>query len=137
MGFSVKGEGRAVRSMENAPKNFKLGLRDAAHIAGRVLVRTAHKGILNGSKSGRLYKGHQASASGEYPANLSGQHLKSIDYKFNGSILRFGAGAHHSEYLEHGTSKMHPRPTLANADVEAGPTVRNILARIPYQRLLK
>lgn len=135
MAFKAKGEQRALRSLRRAPQNFKLGVRDAAHMAGRILVRTAAQGILNKSKSGRLYGSHQASAPGEYPANLTGRHLKSIDYRFSGNTLRFGAGAPHSAYLEYGTSKMLPRPTIAAADRDAGPTVRNVLIRIPYQRI--
>lgn len=138
MPVSVSGERRALNSMQGAPRRFQASLPRAMHIAAVLLVQKTKNEIVNGSKSGRQYGDHQASAPGEYSAFLSGEHLKSIDYDVQGSRqFEFGAGAPHSIFLELGTSKMEPREDLGQTVQSEDATVTRTLGQIPYKALIK
>jgi len=72
--------------------------------------------ILEAPKTGRIYRRrgvtHQASAPGEPPASDTGRLVQSQRTEYDQSELTGTAiwSAGHAEYLEHGTSKMAPRP---------------------------
>lgn len=103
------------------------GIRQGFFKLGADLKKTANKQILKKPKSGRTYlvrrgktrRRHTASATGESPANLSGNYRRSINFKIIGSTrLIFGAGKNGVEYakfLEEGTKNMGERPGLGNA----------------------
>lgn len=136
MGVSVSGEKRALSSLANGPAKFRAALPRAMHMAGVLLVQKTKTEIMNGSKSGRTYGNHQASAPGEYSAFLSGSHLHSIDYAVQGpSQFEFGAGAEHSAFLELGTSKMAPREDLGQSVRSEQAAVTRVLGQIPYVAL--
>ena len=136
-GFSSSGEGRVLGQLQSAPENFRIGLMQASHMAGQVLVRTAQQGILTGPKTGRMYGSHQASAPGEYAANRTGNLLGSVDYEVSGAnFLRFGVGAAYGVFLELGTSRMAPRPNLGNAVRDAGAEVENLLGQVTFRRVV-
>lgn len=79
---------------------------------GRVLKSHHINKLTTGSRSGRLYGTHRASAPGEYPASRSGNLVKSVGVDLGNKQLVFGEGVHYAKYLEHGTGKMEPRPHL-------------------------
>lgn len=139
MGMKAEGEGKALGSLQGLDGKFRAGLMQASHMAGQLLVRTSQQGILSGGKSGRVYDHpkagtYQASAPGEYPANVTGANLRSIGYEVpSDRYFWFGAGAPHSGYLEGGTSKMAPRPMLGNAVRDAGDQVTNLLGQVTYR----
>lgn len=138
MGFSAQGEKRALSSLTNGPHRFNVAMPRAMHMAATLLVQKTRTEIVNGSKSGRSYGGHQASAPGEYSAFLTGEHLRSIDYNVTGTKqFEFGAGAEHSVFLELGTSKMEPREDLGQSVRSEQAAVTNILGQIPYKALVK
>lgn len=119
------------------PSLVRIGVEQAGHMAGQILVRQFQKGILNGPKSGRLYNGHQASAPGEYSANKSGALLRSGGYEMRGGrFLHFySRGCGHAGYQELGTSRMAPRPNLGNAVRDADGAVHRVLGQIGMRRV--
>ncbi|MFP3921741.1 MAG: hypothetical protein ACLFU3_08565 [Dichotomicrobium sp.] len=141
MPFRKRGEG-AVRRLKDAPKRYEIGINAAAHMAGQVLVRQVHKGMINETKSGRIYahpKGgtYRASAPGQYSASVTHALLRSVDYVVpNSNYLWFGAGAPHAVFQELGTSKMQPRPNLGNAVRDTSQEVRSILGQITFKRIV-
>ena len=123
---------KVLINIKSLGKHEKQGAINALHKIGNSLKRTAKRGIYSKKdKTGRVYlvrlggriKRHQASAGGQYPANLTGTLAKSVGFeKANtGMQLEFGAGnketgeAIYAKYLEEGTSKMSPRPFLTKA----------------------
>lgn len=93
------------------------GIRKAFFTVGTLLRKEARRSIIQGPKTGRLYriKGrrHRASAPGEPPANFTGTLQKSVGFKTHGKReLEFGARAPYAAFLELGTSKMQKRPYL-------------------------
>ena len=118
--------------IEGLEKAFKIGIRRGMSDSGHGLVRSANAEILRKPKSGKTYiittrsgrrRRHVASAPGETHANLTGATRKSLSFKQHGiSQLEFGYGVSEgkratdwAEFLEFGTSKMKPRPSLQNA----------------------
>lgn len=98
------------------------------------LKKRANREILHGPKTGRIYvirtatgrrKRHRASAPGETHANRSGRLRRSLSWKVYGwQRAAFGYGVavkaseaapRYARFVEHGTRKMEPRPSLANA----------------------
>ena len=110
-------------------------IRKGFYFIGRELREEAKRSIINGPKSGRLYriKGrknlHRASAPGESPANLFGNLQKSIGYIVKGSdSMEFGAGGEsgklhglarkdvkYARRLELGGGSVAQRPYLSKA----------------------
>lgn len=109
-------------SLGNLKQLTNRGIRQGFYFLGRDLMKTSQKGIKDPPKTGRIYKirsargrrkNHQASAAGEYPANLTGELRKGVRFEVQGnSRLVFGAQAEHGPYLELGTRKMAERPFL-------------------------
>jgi HK97 gp10 family phage protein len=97
---------------------------------GKDLKRTANKNILSKPKGGKVYiartrggrrRRHRSSAPGESHANRSGMLRRSLGWKVNGSkSMEFGYGVDkpapdYGKFVEDGTFKMKPRPSLAIA----------------------
>ena len=123
---------RVFGRIENTFKLTKRGLRQGMFKAGQSLIAEANREILKGQKTGRIYirrdrigrrRRHQASAPGETHANLTGELRKSLSFQAHGSSeLEFGYGVssgkdapEHGKFVEFGTTKMKPRPSLRNA----------------------
>ena len=120
---------RAVLRLKNLAKLTKSGVEHAAYVSGKGLVRATSVEILKKPKGGRTYvrkirggakRRHVASAPGETHANMSGKLRKSLGFKVNPSQLEFGYGVdkndapEYGEFVEFGTSRMKPRPSLQN-----------------------
>ena len=89
-------------------------LHDALHEIGQDYVKHMED-LMKGPKTGIIYKmkgqAHQASASGEPPAILTGKTFRSLYYEVrNSQELEFGARSAYSGWLEDGTKKMDARP---------------------------
>lgn len=113
--------------------NIKLtefAIRRAWFKVGADMLRTANKSVLKKPRQGRLYvtrmrdgrrRRHRASKPFESHANFSGALRRSMQWKVSGTQLRFGYGIananapEYGTYLEFGTGKLKPRPTLQNA----------------------
>jgi HK97 gp10 family phage protein len=123
-----------LKSIKTGDRRTQTGLRKGWYFAGNDLRRYSQDNIKQGPKSGRIYqilvhgrrRRHQASAPGEFPANLTGGLQKSISFKVRGhSQLNFGSDetkqvrirgerkkVNYGKFLEEGTSRMRPRPFL-------------------------
>jgi len=79
--------------------------------------RAAKLLIARGSKSGRRYGKHQASAPGEAPATNTGRLIQSIAWQVlnQGLTVEIGSPLDYASYLEDGTQRMDPRPWLKPA----------------------
>lgn len=133
----VKDRARAERvfaSIEDAPNTTRRAIRQAWFDLGIDLKSAASAEILRKPKGGRVYvvrgpggrrRRHVASAPGETHANLTGRLRRSISWKVHGTdSMRFGYGVstrpsedapRYDEYVEFGTRRMEPRPSLDNA----------------------
>ena len=93
---------------------------------GKQLTKEARRSIIQGPKTGKLYRiarrrrRHRASAPGEPPANLFGNLQKSVDFIVKGSKeMEFGAGDNvtvpYARRLELGDDNIAERPYLIRA----------------------
>lgn len=117
------GNRRAFLAIREAPKRARTGVRQGFYFLGKENVKLTRAEITKKDKKGRIYhirikgrlKRHQASAPGQYPANLTGKLRKSLDFVVRGNDrMEFGAFVPYAGFLEKGTKKMEPRPSLAN-----------------------
>ncbi len=109
----------------------------AKDIVGKLVgeLETIVKTSMQGSKSGQIYGGHQASAPGEAPAIDTGQLFGAMEQSFEDGGMT-GVLAFLTEYaihLEFGTTKMEPRPFARPALEKMIPRIKsafNQLARL-------
>lgn len=117
--------------IDNLAEKTERSIRHGFFDLGADLARSANKEILRKPKGGRTYiirsrssgrkRRHVASAPGETHANMFGDARRSIGWKVRGSSeLEFGYGVDkdapdHVVFLEDGTVKMQPRPSIGNA----------------------
>lgn len=133
--FSAKGDKKAQASLSGAPQRLQMGINQAAHLSGQVLVRTTQGGMLASPVP---------SNPGGYSGVRTGQLLGSIDYEVSGSrFLRFGSrgafsprGFDYAIAQHEGTSRMAARPYLTNAVTEAGPEVTRLLGEVVFRKLV-
>ena len=119
----------AIQNMDQVSRRV---MRQGWQRFGKDLRDEASKEILRKPKSGRTYirrdragrrRRHIASAPGETHANRTGATRRGLSWKVRGSTeMEFGYGVIHqrpatawSGFLEFGTMKMEPRPSLQNA----------------------
>ena len=73
-------------------------------------------GLTTGKRSGRVYRikgrDHQASASGEMPAKISGTLAKSVKDGLKNKQIELGETAFYAGFLELGTARMAARPHI-------------------------
>lgn len=84
---------------------------------GAAVKKTAHdveaavKAEMRAPKSGRRYRGHQASAPGEAPAVDTGQYINSIQVSMPSELTAMvGTNVDHALPLEFGSRKIASRP---------------------------
>lgn len=111
-------------------KLTRRAIRQSWFEVGRDLKASANTEILRKPKGGRTYyirgpsgrrRRHVASAPGETHANLSGRLRRSIGWQVHGwRSMEFGYGVDkpapvYGKFVENGTGKIKPRPSLGNA----------------------
>ena len=116
--------------MSESTRLTEFGLRKAWFAVGKDLLKSANKAVLAKPRKGRLYifrgprggrRRHRASRPFESHANLTGKLRKSMQWKVRGRDLDFGYGVANAKapdyapFVENGTTRMEPRPTLKNA----------------------
>lgn len=116
----------------------------ALDAAGLIVQNAARRSIVDGPKSGRLYKRgsvvHRASAPGQPPANDTGRLLGTIVYRVLGLQLavEITAGTIYAKFLEFGTRKMEPRPFMNPALTNNLDKVRAVMRAVlstPVRRI--
>ncbi len=110
------------------------GLEDVAHdIVVAACSNIAERSVssMAGSKSGRMYGQHQASAPGEAPAIDTGQLADSIQTDVSGTSGMVYTNSEHGPYMELGTHDIGPRPFFAPAaEAERKPAADALAAAI-------
>lgn len=105
---------------------------------GLNLLRNAALDVLGHDGSGRVYRGHVASAPGEPPApqfsslrnNWNQQKLAQGNGGGVRIILRIKSKMHYAGYLEHGTSRMLPRPYHDRIKNKAKPQIASLFSSL-------
>ncbi len=120
--------------LPNLESALKRGIRAGMQEAGFLIVKTLKDGIQRGPKTGQFYirKGRrkQASAPGEYAGIVTGDYLRSADFRVGADdSLEYGFNDKKATWLELGTKNMKPRPALALATEERQSDTFDILAR--------
>lgn len=147
--IKLKPEGQDVLTgvLPTMDRRFRGGIRAALLQGGFALVKTGKDGIQRETKKGVVVKrrgrrARRASAAGQYPGIDSGQTIQGIDMEVRGSDqLEFGIKDRKNgpkdlpTFLEEGTSKMAPRPTLALSDDARQKDLYSWLRRMPHQRM--
>jgi HK97 gp10 family phage protein len=139
MDFSVQIEGldridNATRAMQ---ESIQQEVRKALLASAKHVEKEAKQSILDGEKSGRVYKRrtvtHKASAPGEAPASDTGRLVNSINSYLNAganeSTVVAGRGTvKYAAWLEFGTFKMPARPFMFPALEKSRDWIRERLA---------
>lgn len=120
---------KAVFKMKNMNALTKDAMKEAIYESANGLQKATHMEIIRFPKGGIVYRRrvngrrvkHVASAAGETHANMTGDLLKSLSYRAVGfKKLEFGYGVKrndapkYAKWVEFGTRKMKPRPSLQN-----------------------
>ncbi|MEN6370933.1 MAG: hypothetical protein ABFD64_02885 [Armatimonadota bacterium] len=96
-------------------------------------IATEYENVVNGgSRSGKRYGFHTASAPGEPPATLTGELVDSIDFDFSKSdhLGTMTVGEWFSRLLEFGSIKFEARPALRLVVEKIGPQYRKSINKI-------
>ena len=109
--------------IEGMSETMKREMNDLVHLTGHDVERTWKQGIRLPPKTGRVYiirgKAHQASAPGEFPANLTGTLMNSIQVdnsqRMRSVVWQDDSAAPWGFWLELGTVSIDPRPHAAPA----------------------
>lgn len=121
--------------LDRIRRNSQAGVRQVLLRGAQSIQNTAVQGIINPPKTGKIYPSrgrkrarHQASAPGEYPAADTGRLHQSITATVadrpESLTIQVSANVEYASYLEHGTSKMEPRPFLSRAYAESIDEIR-------------
>lgn len=109
----------------------------ALDAGGRIVQNAARKSILDGPKTGRLYKRgktvtHQASAPGQPPANQTSTLLGTVIYEVDEQALTatITAGTVYAKYLEFGTRHMAARPFMNPALINNRPKILAVMRAV-------
>lgn len=117
--FKIEGLDALKTSSRSLTAAIEKELAIALDASGRYVVAEAKKSILQGGKTGRIYRRgtviHRASAPGQAPASDTGRLVNSIaSYLERGAlyaVVTAGRGlAKYARALEYGTVKMAARP---------------------------
>ena len=121
--FDVSANRTSQRWSQGLQRAGNQAIRKSWFDLGQKLKTDAQDSILHGKKTGRIYlirrgktrRRHQASRSGESPANLSGDLRRGVKFVISGSnTMRFGYSdkTPYGLWLELGTDVIAPRPNI-------------------------
>lgn len=138
--FSVQVEGldKLAKASELIYQRAKNEIEKALYASAKKVESDAKRSILDGNKTGRVYKRgnvtHRASAPGEAPASDTGRLVNSFFTGLNrvtgglSSFIVAGRGTvKYASMLEFGTTKMAPRPFMVPALEKNKDWIRNRL----------
>lgn len=119
-----------VKTLKNLDRLTRSGIEYAAYSIAVQMRKTTNKEILRKPKGGKTYfirtqngarRRHVASAPYETHANMTGRLRKSLGFRVSFRELEFGYGVQvrekapfYAKFVEFGTRKMAPRPSLKN-----------------------
>lgn len=139
----VTGAADLARKFEARANRSSVAQRVALEEAGTIVAAEAQRLIMDGPKTGRIYKKyvprrtHQASAPNEAPANDLGHLVAGIvqdKAQLAQGRIRIASLAKYSKPLEFGTRHMAPRPYLRRALQSSRKDVLRAF-RLAYARL--
>ncbi len=118
--FKIEGLDRIEAATAQVRQAVADEINKAVFASAQKVAAEAKKSIMDGNKSGRVYKRrsvtHKASAPGEAPASDTGRLVNSINayaLKDGEAIAVAGRGTvKYAAMLEFGTSKIAPRPFM-------------------------
>ena len=117
--FKVSNLKKVLSQLDKLEKDMEIPFQEIVKGGGQLIRAEAIKSIQTGAKSGVMYqmynprREHRASAPGQAPASDTGNLVSKIRVKQkNPNTTQVESGADYSAFLEHGTSKMLPRPFL-------------------------
>lgn len=135
----------AWASIRRLQTEYKTGVRLGFEQAAASHQRTIKKELNDKeAKRGRLYlkrlEGrlvrHRASAAGQTAATFTGNYERLVGVKVNGAdTMRFGDSAVYARFLEEGTSRMEPRPSLGNTVKKEYRNTQTYLGVSVYKRI--
>jgi HK97 gp10 family phage protein len=132
--FKEVGAARAQSSLDQGDERFRIGVMQAANMAGQMLVRRTQAGMRSSAVP---------SSPGGYSGIRTGQLVQSIDHEVEGArFLRFGSrgafnkGFDYAIAQHEGTRKMEARPYLTNAVEQTTSDVQNVLGEVPFRLIV-
>jgi hypothetical protein len=126
---SLRSNKRTFFIIKHGVRRARHGLRIGLTEIGKENSRHLKTMIRTGSRTGRWYGNHRASAPGEPPANWTGRLARSVGFKNYGhSRMEFGEVAFYGRFLEDGTRIMAPRPHMKRTVDEKSKDNYNTLA---------
>lgn len=133
----VVGVPGVVAALATKRKAIERAIARGVTLGAFLIQKTARKKIMDGPKSGKLYKrgkkNHQASAPGEAPANDLGNLARSLNVvaasPSDRATAQVTAMAPYASWLEIGTKdgKIEPRPFMEPSAAECAPKVAETL----------
>jgi HK97 gp10 family phage protein len=138
LSVQVEGLDKLAKSSELIQQRAKNEIEKALYASAKKVESDAKRSILDGNKTGRVYKRgnvtHRASAPGEAPASDTGRLVNSFVTGLNrvaGGLSSFiiagGGTVKYARILEFGTTKMAPRPFMFPALEKNKDWIRNRL----------
>ena len=129
--FKVEGLDKIAEAMAGVKQAVADELTKAVYAGAQKVVTEAKKSVLDGNKSGRVYKRrsvtHRTSAPGEAPASDTGRLVNSLHAEAGnpGEALAIAGGSSvkYATTLEFGTSKMAARPFMVPALEKSRPWI--------------
>jgi len=125
--FADKDNPRGTASIRVVGLLTGVGVRKGLSLYGRMLTKYARDQITKGPKSGKkytLYRNgrkftHQASAPGEFPANLTGKLRKGMSARLRGGDeIEFGSTTSYARALEFGLGRIKRPRALVKQTIE-------------------
>jgi hypothetical protein len=119
--LSISGGDEARRALEQYGDKIEAELAGVVNSMALRVETSAKKRLQMGPKTGRVYQKdspnrlHQASAPGESPATDTGRLASSVEHRIQKLIAFVFTRVRYGKTLEHGTSKIKPRPWLLPA----------------------
>jgi HK97 gp10 family phage protein len=141
LSFKIDGLDKLATASERVKKNVADELDKALLASAKRIELTAKKKILQGKKTGRIYKVRtvmrRTSAPGEAPANQTGKLANSINsyvnrisaLVFEGFTIAGRGMAKYAPHLEFGTKKMAARPFMFPSAEECRAWIKARLTR--------
>lgn len=129
----LTGSDELLKKLEKLSEDYRRELKASLTAAAMSIDNDAKQSIQRGSKTGRWYGNHRASAPGEAPATMTGRLVNSIEFDVDDQTLEavIGTNLDYGRYLELGTVDIAPRPWLFPAfEQNRDRFIRDVVTRL-------